>query len=100
VSAPTFSAEKKILMSDALPLFSVPTLLDTAKGWAKRGLLVNGRRVFLEALRFGSRWWTSAEAVARFSAACLAPPPAAEPPVPPIEPVVEILPDDEAAKCQ
>ena len=42
----------------------------TVSRWVARGLLLNGKRVRLEGVRVGFRWFTTAEAVERFLAAC------------------------------
>jgi hypothetical protein len=45
--------------------------LETIGRWVRRGLLVNGRRIRLEAVKFG-KWRTSRAALVRFAAAILA----------------------------
>lgn len=40
--------------------------------WVRYGIVVNGRRIYLQAIRRGGRWYTDEESLSEFERACTA----------------------------
>jgi hypothetical protein len=58
--------EGTLSMAEASALLPGRPAPHTLARWIQQGLLVAGRRVKLEGVRIGRRWFTSHEAIARF----------------------------------
>lgn len=64
----TLVAEKPITIAEAVELCGGIASKYTVRSWIVRGILKNGRRIFLESIRIGGRVFTTPESLVRFQA--------------------------------